>query len=163
MSLYPVAGCKFYIGSELADKATDFVASDFSSVTWKAVDGWEQMGAYGDTAQVITTSLINRGRDIKQKGTRNAGQMQNVFSVVADDEGQIALIAAEKTNKNYAFKVELNDKPSSGASPAASQRLFVGLVTSAQEAGGEANTVQKLNATVEINSNIVHVAATTGD
>lgn len=163
MSLYPVAGCKIYIGSVLADKAADFTASDFSAVTWTAIDGWEQMGSIGDTAQTITTSLINRNRDVKQKGTRNAGQMQNVFSVMAADAGQIALIAAEKTSNNYAFKVELNDKPSSGTAPASSQRLFIGLVTSAQEAGGEANTIQKLNSTIEINSNIVPVAATTGD
>lgn len=162
MSLYPVAGCKIYIGGVLSDKATDFTASDFSGVTWTVIDGWEQMGSMGDTAQVITTSLINRGRDIKQKGTRNAGSMENVFAIVPADAGQIALIAAEKTSNNYAFKVELNDAPV-GDDPTPSQRLFVGLVTSAQEAGGEANTVQKLNATIEINSNIVPVAATTGD
>jgi hypothetical protein len=162
MSLYPVAGCKLYIGGVLSDKATDFVEADFTSQTWVEIDGWEQMGSFGDTAQVITTSLINRGRDVKQKGTRNAGQMQNVFAINAADAGQIALIAAEKTSNNYAFKVELNDKPAGvGATP--SMRYFIGLVTSAQEAGGEANTVQKLNATIEINSNIVPVAATTGD
>lgn len=163
MSLYPVAGCKLYIGGVLADKATDFVEADFASVSWTAIDGWEQMGSYGDTAQTITTSLINRGRDVKQKGTRNAGQMQNVFAINASDAGQIALIAAEKTVNNYAFKVELNDKPATGTAPTPSQRLFIGLVMSAQEAGGEANTVQKLNATIEINSNIVPVAADTGD
>lgn len=163
MSLYPVAGCKIYIGTALSDKATDFVEADFTSQTWKQIDGWVQMGTAGDTAQVITTSLINRGRDVKQKGTRNAGTMENVFTIMPTDEGQIALIAAEKTSNNYAFKVELNDKPASGAAPAPSQRLFIGLVTSAAEAGGEANTIQNLNATIEINSNIVHVAATSGD
>lgn len=162
MSLYPVAGSKLYIGGVLADKATDFVAADFTSQTWTLIDGWEQMGAIGDTAQIITTSLINRGRDIKQKGTRNAGSMQNVFAIVPADAGQIALIAAEKTVSNYAFKVEFPDTPV-GDAPTPSQRLFVGLVTSAQEAGGEANTVMKLNATIEINGNIVPVAADTGD
>lgn len=162
MSLYPVAGSKLYIGGVLSDKATDFVASDFTSQTWTQIDGWEQWGAIGDTAQVITTSLINRGRDIKQKGTRNAGSMQNVFAIVPTDPGQIALIAAEKTSSNYAFKVEFPDKPAGvGATP--TQRLFIGLVTSAQEAGGEANTIMKLNSTIEINSNIVPVAADDGD
>lgn len=163
MSLYPVAGSKLYIGGVLADKATDFVAADFTSQTWTLIDGWEQMGAIGDTAQIITTALINRGRDIKQKGTRNAGSMQNVFAIVPEDAGQIALIAAEKTVSNYAFKVEFPDKPATGSAPTPSQRLFVGLVTSAQEAGGEANTIMKLNATIEVNSNIVPVAADTGD
>lgn len=163
MSLYPVAGCKIYIGGVLADKSTDFIVSDFTSQTWTLINGWSQMGAIGDTAQVVKTSLIDADRDKKRKGTRDAGSMQNVFAVVPTDAGQIALIAAEKTPENYAFKIEMNDKPPAGDAPAASQRLFIGLVTSAQEAGGEANTTRNLNATVEINSNIVTVPATTGD
>lgn len=238
--LYPVAGAKIYIGAALATKASDFVAADFASQSWTEIDGWETMGAIGDAAQVITTSLINRGRDVKQKGTRNAGSMQNVFAILASDPGQIALIAAEKTRSNFAFKIEFDDKPvaaskavtitiaapgvvtwtthglvvgdqvkftttgalptgltagttyyvkttpdadtltvsatPSGSAitttgsqsgthtgttvPTGSQRLFVGLVASAQEAGGGANTVQKLNGTIEINSNIVPVDAT---
>jgi hypothetical protein len=50
MSLYPVAGCKIFIGGVLSDKNADFVASDFTSQTWTEIDGWEQMGAIGDTA-----------------------------------------------------------------------------------------------------------------
>lgn len=152
MALYPVAGSKIYIGSAKEDQAADFVESDFSGETWTEIDGWSQMGGIGDAAQVITTSLINRGRDAKQKGTSNAGSMQNVFAVIDDDPGQIALIAAaEPSNKdNYAFRVDL----SNGA-----KRYFVGLVVTAQEAGGEANTIGNLNATIEVNSNVVKVAA----
>lgn len=158
MGLYPVAGCKFYIGGVLADKNSDFVSGDFSAQTWVEVDGWSQSGAIGDTAQLITTSLINRGRDAKQKGTSNAGSMQNVFAQNATDAGQVALIAASlPTNKNnYAFRVDLNDAV--GGSP--SQRFFIGLVMSAEEANGAANTIRNLNSTIEINSNIVRVAAT---
>ena len=117
--------------------------------------------AIGDKAALITTPIINRGRDTKQKGTRNAGSMQNVFAKIDDDAGQIAVIAAEGTSSNYAFKIVFDDAATSPASPVpvGSQRLFVGLVTTAQEAGGAANTVQNLNVTIEINSNIVHVAA----
>ncbi len=154
--LYPVAGCKIFIGGVLATKAVDFVAADFTSQTWVAIDGWSQMGAIGDSAALITSSIISRGRDLKQKGTRNAGSMQNVFAQIDSDPGQIALIAAEKSPSNYAFKIEFNDAPVGGTP---SQRLFVGLVTTAQEAGGAANTVRNLNSTVEINSNIVSVAA----
>lgn len=153
MALYPVAGSKIFIGGVLSDKATDFVAADFTSQTWEEIDGWSTMGAAGDTAALITSSLINRGRDIKQKGTFNAGQMQNVFAIVDDDAGQLALLAAAQTRDNYAFKIELEN----GA-----QRLFVALVMSAEEAGGEANTIQNLNSTLEINSNIVKVAAPVG-
>lgn len=158
--LYPVAGSKIYIGGVKATQATDFTASDFSAVTWVEIDGWSQMGAIGDSAQTITTALINRGRDVKQKGTRNAGSMQNVFAEIRADAGQAALIAAEKTSSNYAFKIEGDDAATSPASPTPqpSKVYFVGLVTSAQKAGGAANTVKNLNCTIEINSNVVEVA-----
>ena len=113
--LYPVAGLKIYIGGTKATQVADFVAADFSAVTWVEIDGWSQMGAIGDAAQTITTSLINRGRDVKQKGTRNAGSMQNVFAKIAADAGQLALIAAEKTSSNYAFKIEFDDAATSPA------------------------------------------------
>lgn len=163
MSLYPVAGCKLFIGGVIADKDDDFSASDFTSQTWTEIKGWSQMGPIGDTAELISTNVIDGNRTKKMKGTRNAGSMQNVFAVIPTDPGQIALIAAEQSGENFAFKVELNDKPSTGTAPKASQRLFIGLAMSAQEAGGEANTVRNLNGTIEINSNIVPVAATTGD
>lgn len=161
MSLSAVAGQKIYIGGQIDHQGDDFIESDFSGETWVEIDGWSQCGAVGDTAALISTDLINRGRVIKQKGTFNAGQMQNVFAIVPGDDGQEALIAASITNKNYAFKVEFNDAASSPASPAPqpSKRYFIGLVMSAEEAGGSANTVQNLNSTIEINSNIVRVDA----
>lgn len=160
--LYPVAGAKLYIGgAAMATQTDDFVASDFTSVVWTLIDGWEQMGPVGDTAQLISTDLINRGRTTKQKGTRNAGSMQNRFAILGTDAGQLALIAAEKTRNNYPFKIEFDDAASGPASPAPqpSKRYFVGLVMSAQEAGGQANTARMLESTIEINSNVVPVAA----
>jgi archaellum component FlaG (FlaF/FlaG flagellin family) len=158
MALHPVAGMKIYIGGVLSDKSTDFIASDFSSQVWTEIDGWETMGTLDDTAQEISTSLINRGRDQTQKGTAKAPSMQNQFAIIANDPGQLALIAAAApSNKNnYAFKIEGND--SLGGSN--SLRLFIALAMGAGEQGGSANTIQKLNGTIAINSNIVHVAAT---
>lgn len=158
MALYPVAGCHIYIGGVLSDKNADFVVGDFASQTWVEIDAWSQSGAIGDTGALITTALINRGRDAKQKGTSNAGSMQNVFAINALDAGQIALIAASlPTNKsNYAFRVDLND----AVAGAPSKRYFIGLVMNAEEANGSANTIRNLNSTIEINSNIVRVAAT---
>lgn len=156
--LFPVAGCHFYIGTTKATQTTDFVEADFAGQSWVEVDGWSQMGAFGDAAALITSQLINRGRDIKQKGTTNAGSMQNVFAKIDADPGQVALIAAAAgSNKNnYAFRIDFND--ADGGDP--SKAYFVGLVMNANEAGGQANTIRNLNATVEINSNIVRVAAT---
>lgn len=237
--LWAVAGSKLYIGPTMATKLTDFTESDFSGVVWTEIDGWQTMGAIGDTAETITTSLINRGRDVKQKGTWNAGTMENTFALVPGDTGQAALIAASKTRLNYPFKIVYSDAPGvrsatvtiSNASPgvitwnahglaenaavvftttgalptgltasttyyvktvltantftvsatkggtvidtssagsgthtattepSGTENYFVGLVMSAQRAGGEANTVHTLNGTIEVNSNIVEVAA----
>lgn len=157
--LYPVSGMKIYIGGVLASKSTDFVEADFAGQSWVEIDGWETVGAFGDNSEVVTFQLVNRGRDLKQKGTANAGTMQNVFAHLVDDQGQIDLVqASAPTNKNnYAIRVDLNDTPSGGGTP--SKRYFIGLVMSAEEAGGGANDPRRLNATVEINSNIVRVAA----
>jgi hypothetical protein len=159
MSLRPVAGMKIYIGgSPMSDQNADFVESDFAAVSWTEIDGWKQCGGIGDNAALITDQLINRGRDVKQKGTSNAGQMQNVFSQIVTDAGQIALIAAAApANKNnYPIRIDLND--ANGGAPG--KRYFIALVMNAVEAGGAANTMRDLNSTFEINSNIVRVAAT---
>lgn len=162
--LFPVAGCSFFISSAAIDaQSDDFEASDFDSVTWVQIKGWASMGAIGDTASLVTSDQIDVQRTRKSKGVRNAGSMANTFDVIATDTGQLALIAAEKTSLNYGFKVELNDAPSSGSAPTPSERLFVGLVMSASEQGGGANSPRQLNSTIEVNSNIVAVAAATGD
>lgn len=155
MALYPVAGMKIYIGGVLSDKSTDFISSDFAAQVWTEIDGWSKMGSLDDAAAEITTALINRGRDQKQKGTAAAPSMQNEFAVIGTDAGQIALIAAARPSvkDNYAFKILGNET----GTP--SQRLFVGLVMSAAEQGGDANTIQMLTSTIAINSNVVKVAA----
>lgn len=146
MALFPVAGAKIYIGGQKSDQAADFTASDFTSESWLEIDGWEQMGTLGDAAQLISTDLINRGRTVKQKGTFNAGSMQNVFAILPGDSGQTALLGAATIRENYAFKVEFED---------GSIRYFIALVMNQEEAGGNANTIQMLNITLEVNSNIV--------
>src|SRR5260221_457687 len=110
-TLHPVAGSKIYIGGVLSDKSTDFVASDFAAQSWTLIDGWQTAGKVGDTANLITTQIINRGRDIKQKGPPNAGSMQNNFAVVTNAPGQLLLIAAAAASNtnSYAFRITGTD------------------------------------------------------
>lgn len=110
-SLVSTAGCKFYIGGVLPATLADFTETSFSGQTWVEVDGWMTKGDLGDSAEEINTALINRGRNVKQKGTFDAGTMENVFAWTPSDPGQIALIAASKTRNEYAFKVEYSDVP----------------------------------------------------
>ncbi|MGO8422262.1 hypothetical protein ACC807_11045 [Rhizobium ruizarguesonis] len=111
--LYPVAGAKIYIGpavNSVPDDA-DVDVTDFASVTWTELKGWQTMGAIGDAATLISEDVISSGRTLKAKGTRNAGSMQNNFIIMPNDPGQIALIAAENTDFNYPFKLAFDDAP----------------------------------------------------
>ncbi len=162
-NLIPVAGCKFYIGAVLEPTSSDFVAGDFTGAnaspdSWILVDGWETMGPIGDAVTDIATALINRGRTIHQKGTADAPTMSNTFAILASDPGQIAMVAAgQPSNKaNYSFKI-LGNEPSPIVN--ASIIYFSGLVMGTPEQGGGANTIRKLNVNIQVNSNLVHVAA----
>lgn len=159
-TLFPVAGSKIYIGSAaMATTDTDWVASDFTGISWLEIDAWTQMGAFGDAAEAIRTNLINRGRTVKQKGTRDAGSMENVFALSLSDPGQQQVIAADKTNLEWPVRIDFDDAPDA-VSPAVgypTQVFFTALVNGARFGGGEANTVHTLNSTFEINSNIVTV------
>lgn len=160
MALLTVADAKFYIGGPLEPTNDDFVEADFTGQTWLEVDGWETMGDIGDTAATITTALINRGRDVKQKGTKNAGSTEMRFAALAGvtpDAGQSAMVAASKTKRNYGFRVVLAD----GTTEAnGTQLLFSGLVMSSRMIGGSSNTVIMRAFPIEINSNVVEVEAT---
>lgn len=157
MTIYATNGAKLYIGGALSSKATDFVESDFDSQSWVEIGEIEALGTVGDTSAEITFDSISANRTRRLKGTRNAGAMEVVCGIDYEDPGQIALIAAEKTIHDYAFRIVMNDAPD-GGSP--SERLFIAKVGSAAEALETANNVMKLNATLWVNSNVVHVDAT---
>lgn len=156
-NMFATAGSKIYIGG--APKVfndTDFVVSDFAGISWAEIRGTTNLGAAGDTAELISTSHIALGRVRKLKGTRNAGAMEIVADLDYADPGQLGLLAAEKTKYTWPFKIVFNDAPPGGTP---SERYFVALVMSASEQWNEANSVMALNSTLEIDSNIVRVPA----
>lgn len=157
-NLFATAGTKLHIGPAKAFTGTDFTATDFTegSPTWTEVGGTTNLGSAGDASELITSNHIGSSRTRKLKGTRNSGSMQVVCDLDYADAGQIALIAAEKVKEAYAFRVTFNDAPQGGTP---SYRYFVALVMSQSEQWDEANSVMKLNATLEIDSNIVRVSA----
>lgn len=154
--LFATAGSKLYIGSALAFAGTDLAAADFSAQVWTEIGGTTNLGSAGDTSELVTSNQIDIARTRKKKGTRNAGSMQVVADLDYADAGQLALIAAEKTPHSYAFRLVFNDAPAGGTP---SERTFVAFVMTAGEQYDEANSAMKLNATLEIDSNIVRVAA----
>lgn len=162
--LFPVAGAKIYIGPAKAAELDDFVAADFTTIEagdWDEIDGWETCGDFGDAAEIITTALINRGRDVKQKGTRNAGDMENRFAVITGDDGMAAVLSAEATKNAYAFRIIYDDLPG-GTGASATTQYFVAKVGSVRFVNGGANTIRMRSVTLAIDSNIVTVDAVVG-
>jgi hypothetical protein len=154
--MFSTAGTKYFIGGALSDKDGDFAEADFASISWTEIKGTTNLGQIGDSATLITSDQINTARTKKKKGTYNAGSMALVCDQDLTDPGQLALIAAGKSPNNFAFKIEATDAPVGGEP---SQRLFIGLVMGTPETFEGANDARKLQANIEINSNIVLVAA----
>lgn len=159
MTIHATAGLRLFIGGPLDQKSTDFVAADFTSEVWVEIGGLDSLGSLGDSSEAVSQAIINEARVKTLKGTRSAGTMEVVAAIDNADAGQLAAIAAEKTPYDYAFKVELNDKPAAGASPKNGERLFIAKVMSASEVFDTANNVMKRNLSLAVNSNIVRVAA----
>lgn len=159
MPTFATAGSKVYIGTVMNDSDEDLAAADFTGQTWTSIGYLESIGTFGDAANPIETSYIDRARTLKMKGVRNAGTLELVMGLDLTDAGQLALIAAEKQPHNYALKIEFADAPATGASPKNSTRMFVGLVLTATEQLDGADAVMKLNASIGINSNIVRTQA----
>lgn len=161
LDIFATAGALIYIGPATDRKNVDFVVGDFETspaLSWTAIAMVESIGAFGDSAQVVNFVAVDLNREIKIKGTSNAGTMALVCGIKEDDLGQLALLAAQKTKYNYAFKIVFPNMPSGGTS--GGKRYFVGMVMNTPEELAGANNVAKLNLSIEINSNIVQVAAT---
>lgn len=158
--LLVTAGTKLRIGEAKSFDRDDFVAADFTtgSPAWTEIGGTTNLGGAGDTSELINSTQIGDSRTRKGKGARNSGSMQVVCDIDLSDPGQIALIAAEKSPQSFAFQLEFND----ALAPAGkgSIRYFTAFVMSASEQYDEANSVMRLNTTLELDSNIVRVAAT---
>ncbi|HCO54690.1 MAG TPA: hypothetical protein DIT93_06690 [Pelagibacterium sp.] len=154
--MFATANTKISIGTAIDDQDDDFVAADFTSQTWTEIGGTTNLGQIGDAAELITSNQIARGRTKKAKGTYNAGSMAIVCDLDPEDAGQTALVAAGGNRSNFAFKIEFDDAPAGGTP---STRYFIGLVMGTPEVFEDANSAKKLNATLEVNSNIVKVAA----
>lgn len=156
MPFFATAGSKVYIGGVLDMKSADFVEFDFAAVSWTEITGVDTIGTVGDTSQAVKQSVIGEAREKTIKGTRDGGTMDLVCAIDYADAGQLALVAAERTSNDYAFRIVFSDAPSGGT---ASERKFIGKVMSAAEALDQANSVMKLHASIAINSNIVRLAA----
>ena len=149
MAITTASGTKIFIGPVATD-AVDTVA-EFKALTgYVEVKKVESYGDFGDESAAVTLNTIGEGRIEKAKGSRDAGTLALTVAFVGDDPGQLAMEAAEKDYRNYAFQVLFPD----GAS-----QYFRGLVMSRRRNIGSANDVLKRVFNIGINSELFDAPA----
>lgn len=158
MAISKSAGARFYIGPvvnvDTVEAMDESAALSFfeaiASEDWTEVEEIESFGELGDNSQVATFASFKRRRVRKLKTTRDAGTMAIVVGRDPLDNGQIALVAAEKTDFNYAFKVVYDDAREEAYSP--STEYFGGVVISRPTMLGSAQDVTKRTFNIGVNT-----------
>ncbi|MCU0826134.1 MAG: hypothetical protein MUE52_01705 [Tabrizicola sp.] len=160
MAIYSMKGAKISIGLAVAMKSGAWVAGDFTTplTTKTEIKEPETLAAAGEEFAELAFENVTDGTVRVLKGARKGGLLEFTHGHDYADAGQIAVKAAFEAETDYAFEVEWADKPTAGASPKNSRRMFVGKVMKLSD-GGEGTGVGKLTYSVQLNSNIVRVNA----
>lgn len=160
MAVSKTAGARFYIGPVL-NPDTVGAMSEASALTyfegisggdWDEVGEIESFGDLGDNSEVATFASVADRRVRKFKTTRDAGTMTIVCGKDELDDGQLAMIAAEKTDFNYAFKLVYNDAADETASPTTD--YFGGMVMSRPSNIGGVQDITKRTFNLGVNTAI---------
>lgn len=122
---------------------------------WIEVEEIEDLGTAGDTSEAIPFTAINNSRVRKMKGPKDAGTQSVVVGRDPLDDGQEALIVAEGTDYNYAFKLILNDARSPNHSK--SEMFYAGMVMSKATNLGNVSNVVRRNFDIGINTGVYEV------
>ncbi len=120
------------------------------SEDWTEVLEIESFGDLGDNTEVATFASIKDRRMRKFKTTRDAGTMAIVCGLDMLDEGQLALVAAEKEDDDYAFKLVYNDEPSATYDP--SIDYFGGMVLARPKNLGGVGDISKRTFSIGVNT-----------
>lgn len=160
MAIATSAGARIFIGPTVnvdTVEAMDAAAalSFFEAITeedWTEIDEVESISQFGDTSQTASFASLGKRRVRKLKTTKDA--QTTTLTVGRDplDPGQIALVAAQATDFNKAFRVIYNDQRTEDYSP--STDYFGGMVLSNPVNIGSATDITKRTFEVGINTAI---------
>src|SRR5690554_510365 len=146
MAIHTNAGTRVFISPVPVNVDEINAMSDQDAVAlFQAIDDWveveeiEDTGEFGDTAEAITFTALNNSRVRKLKGPRDAGTQAIVVGRDPLDDGQEALIAAQRTNFNYAIRQEFADARSPEYTN--SEVFYAGLVMGAPTNAGNVSNV----------------------
>lgn len=158
MAIHKTAGARFYIGpvvnpdtiQALSDSAALAAFEAIVEGDWDEVEEIESFGDLGDNSEVATFASVADRRVRKLKTTRDAGTMAVVCGKDELDVGQIAMVAAEKTDYNYNFKLVYNDARDENHSPTTD--YFGGMVLSRPTNLGGVQDITKRTFNIAVNT-----------
>jgi len=104
-SLQKVAGSKLFIGGLVANKSSVALV-DFSGQVWVEVGGWAETGDLGVDQELLTQTLVNENVTLYAKGVIAFPITDGKFVPQRLDAGQIAMAAAQRSCRPFAFKIE---------------------------------------------------------
>lgn len=128
------AGSKLFMCTTAQEAELD--EDDMAGLVWVQIKGVGSHGETGSSTNILTYDTWDTKVVQKAKGMTDAGSPEIELARIPTDPGQIALRAAAKTNLNYAFKVERNDKPSAAAGATPTIIYNRGLVTGPRRPNG---------------------------
>ncbi|WAJ26283.1 hypothetical protein [Antarcticirhabdus aurantiaca] len=155
MGITATAKTKVSIGTT----ASFATAVAYAGDTWTGIANITDVGEAGTEAEILIGKFVDQAYVRKLKGSRDNGTMNIVVARDSADVGYAALVAAEATEFAYNFKVELNDKPSTGSAPKNSVFYFSAIIASKKNNFGDADTLVTTTFALAISGPIIEVAA----
>lgn len=131
----------------------------YAGDTWTAIANITDVGEAGSEAEIVVGKFVGETYSRKLKGSRDNGTMELVVARDSADPGYTALVAAEQASAAYNFKIELNDKPSTGASPKNSIFYFSAIVASRKNSFNDADSIVTTTFSLAISGAIIEVPA----
>lgn len=125
-------------------------ATGYAALTLTEIGGVEKLGAIGAVFSKIEFQPL-KGPKQKHKGSPDYGSLQPSMAHDDDDAGQTLLRTAATSNSLYSFGITYPD----GA-----KRYFQGRVFGYPETVDGADTIIMGNPTIEIDTEVIKVAAT---
>jgi len=138
----------------IAPYTDESTATEYDALPWERIGTVLDVGEFGPQYQEITYTPLDDGIVHRLKGALDNGSIPLILGRDPDNAGQADLLSALPDYDNYAFKIELNDKPS-GAGAKPTRFMFPGKAMSYRTQIGDANQIVRANVNIAIDGDIV--------
>lgn len=164
MAIHINAGSKIYISQTTVTPDAINAMDDATAISFYEgisdfieIEEVEDMGSVGDSAEDVTFTAIGNRRVRHLKGSFDAGTQTIICGRDPLDDGQVQLAAAQRTDFDYAFKIELNDART--ANHTKSVMYYAGKVMSNPTNLGNVSNVVRREFTVGIGTAVLEIAS----